>query len=340
MPGVPTVSKAQFLKQTAAHPRGDESTVVTVHFNPVSLKYIISNTLKKVGRGNRAKQHVTKSTGKLSMQLVFDTTDTGEDVGIYTQDVADYMEPVNKVPPTVKFRWGTFVFTGMVEKYQETIDYFSADGVPLRASISLTIANQDTVFPEDSEDADALRENTGEQVNLRPAFSPTTSSGGSAGNGGGAGTGIGAGASMGASAGISAGFGGGISTGAGVSASAGISGSVGFGINASAGLGVSGSIGSSVGVSTGLSGTAGFGGSASAGINASQGAFSGLRTNISAPSVSSNSVVEIHSTQSLSTGANAGFGIGGKAEIRGASSLKADVGGSGSLQSRISFNED
>jgi hypothetical protein len=77
------------------------------------------------------------------MDLIFDTTPTGEDVRISTEKVARFMEPdENKIPPIVQFEWGTYTFQGMMESYRETIDFFAANGVPLRASINLTLLSK------------------------------------------------------------------------------------------------------------------------------------------------------------------------------------------------------
>ena len=53
-----------------------------VHFNPVSLQYSISNTLSRTGSGDSVKQHVSQATGTLTMELIFDTTDSGDDVPV------------------------------------------------------------------------------------------------------------------------------------------------------------------------------------------------------------------------------------------------------------------
>ncbi len=128
-----------------------DGTPFAVHFNPQTLQYTISNTLKNTGSGNATKQYVDKSTGKLTLDLIYDTTHSGKDVRRDTLQVARLMEPKGKnkkkkTPPQVKFDWGLFTFTGMLEGYKETIDFFSADGVPLRASVNLTLASQDKVF--------------------------------------------------------------------------------------------------------------------------------------------------------------------------------------------------
>ena len=46
-----------------------------MHFNPASLQYTVSN--KEEGQGAKKKQYVSETSAKLTMDLVFDTTDTG-----------------------------------------------------------------------------------------------------------------------------------------------------------------------------------------------------------------------------------------------------------------------
>ena len=77
---------------------------IPVHFNPVSLDYTITNTLKEEGEGNSKKQYVSQSSGKLSLSLIFDTTDDGSDVRIVTSQIAQFMQPDEaKAPPIVQF---------------------------------------------------------------------------------------------------------------------------------------------------------------------------------------------------------------------------------------------
>ena len=117
---------------------------MSVHFNPASLQYTVSNTLKDEGSGAKKKQFVSQTTAKLTMDLVFDTTATGEDVRETTDKMAKLLKPHGpsgkQVPPLVEFGWGVYRFTGMVEQYKETLDFFAASGVPLRASVNLTLS--------------------------------------------------------------------------------------------------------------------------------------------------------------------------------------------------------
>ena len=145
LPEIPRLELARFRTLS-----GSPAVEFDVQFNPESLEYSVSNTLKEEGKGARKKQFIDRSSAKLTMKLVFDTTDSGEDVRERTDQVAALMRPVGEagkqVPPNVEFSWGLYAFSGMVERHKETIDYFAASGVPLRATIELTLVSQDVQF--------------------------------------------------------------------------------------------------------------------------------------------------------------------------------------------------
>lgn len=318
-----------------------EGKSIDVHFNPVSLQYTITNTMKEQGQGNTNKQYVSQSTGKLTMDLIFDTTPTGDDVRQFTDKVARFMEPdENKVPPIVEFEWGTYTFQGMMESYRETIDFFAANGVPLRASINLTLSKQDKVFAptntaRSADTQQALQPepvalpNTGQQdaTNIgTQAGNPRAGRAIAAANGQ-ASMRFFAGGAIGVSSAVvlspPAAF---ATGGAGAS----------LGLNAGAGFGISGG----VGVGVGISASAGIGSSASAGISAREGAFAGL-------SLSTNRSIKLNADRllqrsesfSVATDRGASFQLGGRATLEGTSSLRSDVGASASLTSRIQFEE-
>ena len=133
---------------------------LTVQFNPESLKLTFSNQLKPSEGGNNGSQPTqmyVQGTTKLALQLWFDLTSPpapGEpqvsDVRELTGRVAYFMTPQNEFtagspPPAVRFHWGTFLFDGVMESLDETLDLFSPDGRPLRASMSLSLSMQKTL---------------------------------------------------------------------------------------------------------------------------------------------------------------------------------------------------
>src|ERR1044071_8330890 len=132
---------------------GDANNTVKAHFNPESLKVTFEN--KSAGGeqpGGSSRQRTGNLKTKLAVELLFDTTDKGTDVREWTQKGAFYIKPdaeagrgsdSNRVPPGVLFAWGSFTFPGVVDSMDETLDYFSEEGVPLRATISLGISRQD-----------------------------------------------------------------------------------------------------------------------------------------------------------------------------------------------------
>ena len=99
---------------------GHDETVATVTFNPASLKVSLTNKLQdeEEGGNGQARQATRVSTTKLETELVFDTTDTGNDVRDKSGPVkalATAPEGPHPRPPQVEFRWGRFSFVGAIE---------------------------------------------------------------------------------------------------------------------------------------------------------------------------------------------------------------------------------
>ncbi len=128
---------------------------VEVQFNPETLS--LSYSTQKSGgdqRGGAALQFAGVATSKLSMDLWFDVTaleDTQEksdDVRLLTDKVVYFITPSQKlkdkknpqpVPPGVKVIWGKFIYEGIMDSLNQKLDYFSEDGRPLRAMLSIGI---------------------------------------------------------------------------------------------------------------------------------------------------------------------------------------------------------
>jgi phage tail-like protein len=78
-------------------------------------------------------------TGDATARLAVELWCDGEDVLGLTQRIAYF---AGKGPPPVRFVWGEFRFDGHVEALEETLDFFSADGRPLRARLSLSLRGE------------------------------------------------------------------------------------------------------------------------------------------------------------------------------------------------------
>lgn len=126
---------------------------VTVQFNPETLKVTYANqistpTAPRNQGGTPAHQFVGAGTTKLSLQLWFDVTAEGaqeRDVRELTQKVAYFITPDednNNIIPAVRFVWGSFLFDGLMESLDESLEFFSAEGIPLRASMTLGLTRQ------------------------------------------------------------------------------------------------------------------------------------------------------------------------------------------------------
>lgn len=135
----------------------DPSKQIEVHFNPETLKLTRQNNLQGDTKGGTEKsdpsQHVDASGAKLALDLLFDTTldyerqQKGADVRKITQQLVDlYVNPPKPdgsdkpaAARALMFVWGTFSFNGLVESMGETLEFFSASGVPLRATVNLSL---------------------------------------------------------------------------------------------------------------------------------------------------------------------------------------------------------
>lgn len=156
------LAKAQLRQlDSACHEEISPEHNVTVQFNPETLKVSFANHVVTppgmAGRSGEGAAHfVGAGISTLSAQLWFDVTspfadgvDQPDDVRRLTQKVAYFIrpeqtaaDPPQYVPRLVRFLWGSFQFDGIMESLDETLELFSAEGKPLRASITILISLQ------------------------------------------------------------------------------------------------------------------------------------------------------------------------------------------------------
>lgn len=314
-------------------PDGDDAAAFEIMFNPASLKVTVTNQFQdeQSGGNGTPTQNARASTTKLETELVFDTTEDGADVrdrsgrlkALALSAEGDPPRP----PPTVVFRWGRFQFVGLIESFGETLDFWSAEGVPLRATVTLAMkgVRRDSVAP-DPPPAAVL--NTLPAGGTGATDAATRAGDPAAGRAIAAANGL---ESMRAAAGASVVVSGGVqlraaasfSAGAGASAGA----SFGVGAGAAAGFGGGASAGFGAGVSAGISAGASFGGAASAGVGAAGGAFAGLGTSKSMGLSTSLDTTKLLPPAPASVGSGARFDVTGKLLAPGGSGLSAEVSG-------------
>jgi len=162
---------------TLVRSEGDDLPSLKVQFNPETLKVAYSVQKANDDQDNgSAVQFTGPGSTKLSVDLIFDTTvdaptpspkmlegegeNTGaaegrvKDVRVLTRAVNYFLRAKEKQddgnrysPPGIGFIWGSFFFAGVMDSMNETLEFFSAEGRPLRASVSISITQQ-KVDPE------------------------------------------------------------------------------------------------------------------------------------------------------------------------------------------------
>ncbi|HEX8238980.1 MAG TPA: hypothetical protein VF574_04485 [Allosphingosinicella sp.] len=329
---------------------------VVVHFNPASLKISLSNQFGQ----DPPQQHAKATTTKLDVELIFDTTESGEDVRKTTEALrimatataketaqkpaakggGGAKDEANHSLPKVTFSWGTAKYYGIIESLNETLDFWSSDGVPLRATTQISMKGAaDKFFEGEGKAASYSKDNPAPALDdfiPVPALAAPTGATGAAAAAGdpAAGRLLAAlngvenmrmpGGSMSASASASVN----LSAAAGFEMSGGISAgaSVGFGFGASAGASVG--AGLSAGVGVGMSAGAGIGMGASAGIGLSAGA--GIAMGAGA-GLSAGAGIGLSAGTGMSAGAgmtaDAGIGISGGGGIGVGATMTTSVTG-------------
>jgi hypothetical protein len=164
MPDTERLEKAQLveLEQDFQNVKAG-ATPVIVQFNPETLKLSFANqiaTPSGAGAGDQkgpaARQYVGTGTTKLTLQLWFDVSapvpagvEQVDDVRKLTQKVVYFITPqpdpgdkTKMLPPAVRFHWGSFQFDGMMDSVEESIEFFSSEGKPLRANMTLNLSQQ------------------------------------------------------------------------------------------------------------------------------------------------------------------------------------------------------
>ena len=164
MPDTQNLAKAELRELSSDGKREINSNkTCQVQFNPETLKVSFANQISKPEGGGSKQgkpppQFVGAGTTKLALQLWFDVTapmppgkKAETDVRKLTKKVAYFITPKpgesaeKMIPPLVRFSWGSFQFDGIMESLEESLEFFSSDGRPLRASVSIGVTQQEII---------------------------------------------------------------------------------------------------------------------------------------------------------------------------------------------------
>jgi len=146
-----TPQKAKFVNLNKWNPL---TNTMRVTFNPNHIQYtrdiIYEHTpMPDFDTGGRM-NYVGGSGGKLTMELFFDTTDTGEDVREYTDFLTELTirDEDTGQPPLCRFEWGEFTdgfqeFDAVIADLDIDFTWFLPNGCPVRAEVRLTMKEPD-----------------------------------------------------------------------------------------------------------------------------------------------------------------------------------------------------
>lgn len=150
-----TKATIEILDQDAVSPNFP-GRVLAVQFNPTEYTLNKGAQLAEIGIygiDSPILQFVRGQNQTLSLELFFDTTEHGLDE--VAEDVRDLTEPFFQLvkiqpethaPPRIRFTWGQGLsFKAVVERVQQRFNLFNPQGVPLRATLTLSLREHRTL---------------------------------------------------------------------------------------------------------------------------------------------------------------------------------------------------
>jgi hypothetical protein len=157
---VTKLAKAELFKIDSGLTGSPREKVLTCPINPDAIKIGYTNQIEPAktddkdgsgkGKGKPKQpaptggQFVSKLGTKLAVALVLDVSvpdaNGATDVRALTTKVLGLLTPdSSNAPPGVELLWGALMFRGFLESAEESLEFFSPDGVALRATMALTI---------------------------------------------------------------------------------------------------------------------------------------------------------------------------------------------------------
>ncbi|ODA40666.1 LysM peptidoglycan-binding domain-containing protein [Desulfosporosinus sp. BG] len=130
------------------NPKGDP---VKVLFNPAEYSIEKNNQFQQTllpGLSAPVTHFIGGNASSLTMDLFFDTYETGEDVRDYTRKITNLLEIDSDLhaPPVCQFRWGRLEFKAVLERVTQRFSMFRDEqGIPVRATLNVTFKEYKTI---------------------------------------------------------------------------------------------------------------------------------------------------------------------------------------------------
>ena len=121
---------------------------IPVMFNPPNYELSKTNQFAEIkipGLPSSVLQFVHGDSKSLSMELFFDTSDTGVDVRTRTLAISNLTEPnpITRAPPRLLLLWGSLAFSCFLISVRQQFEYFSSTGAPQRARLTVQFKGYD-----------------------------------------------------------------------------------------------------------------------------------------------------------------------------------------------------
>ena len=145
--------------------RGEVKEEVPVLFNPSDYTMEKSNEFASINIPGLESPMLQFSRGNLetlTMDLFFDSYEENKDVRDYTSKITDLLkiDPEIHAPPILRFVWGSLNFTCVLSRVSKKFTMFRSDGIPVRATLSITFNEYMTEVRKPLESSDRTKSYT------------------------------------------------------------------------------------------------------------------------------------------------------------------------------------
>jgi len=134
---------------------------ISVFFNPSEYSIDKSNDFSTSNSGKSSLTQFSKENLQtLTMDLIFDSYEAidkkEKDVRILTRKITNLLKIDSEIgaPPIITFVWGGPILTGVLTNVKQKFTLFSSDGIPLRATLNITLKEYKTesIINEDTDE--------------------------------------------------------------------------------------------------------------------------------------------------------------------------------------------